>query len=90
MCDGLDSTSFAGSSQEVEGKRSSEIKTEGAQDLDFHLEDLLLRVGPVCDVDKVLDLGGVDLLVLGGHQHRCHANQLEFAAGNGSALNFNL
>ena len=42
----------------------SHVKAEHLQDEVLHAEDVLHFVGVVCDVGKLRDLGGVDLLVL--------------------------
>ena len=47
-----------------------------------YLENFLLIVGTVSDVDQVTQLRGVDLLVLGGHQQRSDAHELELRAAH--------
>ena len=63
--------------QEVVRGRHREVELERVDDVALHPEHVLPREGLVRDVDEVPDLGGVDLLVLGGDQHRGAADELE-------------
>ncbi len=47
-----------------------EVVLERGGDVRLALQDLLLRVGAVRDEDQVLQLGWVDLLVLGGELNK--------------------
>ena len=87
---GLHAARLAGAPQEVERQRSAEVELEDAEDVHLHLEDLPLGVGAVRDVDEVLDLGRVDLLVLGGHQHRGHAHQLQLGSRHRATTHLHL
>ena len=63
--------------QEVVGGRGRDLELKLVKDGLLHGEDLVLGVGAVADEDKVADLGGPDLLVLGGDQHRGDPDELE-------------
>ena len=59
------------------GGGRGEIEAEHLEDQVLHPEDLLLVVRVVGDVDKLPDIGRVDLLVLAGYEHRGSPNQLQ-------------
>ena len=61
-------------SEEVVVGRQREVELERVEHELLALEDLLAGVGLVRDVDKVADLRGPDLLVLGANEHASDAN----------------
>ena len=61
----------------MERQRTAEVEVERLQQLALHPADVLLRVRVVRDVDEVADLRREHLLVLGGDEHRRHAEQLQ-------------
>ena len=63
--------------EEDERRRDGDAKFEGVEHVRLHLKDLLARIRAVSDVHEVPHLRRVDLLVLGGEEHRCHAHELQ-------------
>mmetsp|Transcript_31396 Transcript_31396/g.74897 ORF Transcript_31396/g.74897 Transcript_31396/m.74897 type:complete len:221 (+) Transcript_31396:417-1079(+) len=60
----------------------AELEVQGPEHGHLHVQDILLAVGVVRDVHKVLDLGRVDLLELGGNEHGGHTAELELPPGH--------
>lgn len=71
---------FGSSSEEVQRKRTPELKLEGLQNHLLHLQNLSLCKGVVSDVGEVSDLWSVHLLVFTGHQHGGHTDELQLPA----------
>ena len=61
----------------MQRQRAAETEADRVQDYTLHLANIRLGVRIVCDVFKVADFGRVHLLVLGGDEHRRHADQLQ-------------
>ena len=68
--------------QEVVGGRGGDLELQPVEDRLLHGEDLVLGVGAVADEDEVADLGGPDLLVLGGDEHGGDPDELEVLPGD--------
>lgn len=66
--------------EEAEGGGRADVEVQLGEQLVLLLEDLLLVVGLVRDVHEVPHFWRVNLLVLGGDQHRSHAHQLQLSA----------
>mmetsp|Transcript_49608 Transcript_49608/g.158716 ORF Transcript_49608/g.158716 Transcript_49608/m.158716 type:complete len:371 (-) Transcript_49608:136-1248(-) len=62
---------------EVHGRGPADLEVQHGEHGDLHLQHLLLGVGLVRDVDKVVDLRGVQLLELRRNQQRRDADELQ-------------
>ena len=79
---GVDLPGLRVTAEEVEWQGAAQVEAQGFEHQALHGTDVLLGVGVVGDVDKVVDLGGVHLLVLRGDQHGGHTHQLQLATAN--------
>jgi len=61
---------------------NSQLEFQGVQHHYFHLYDLILCVRLVANVNKVVNLGWVDLLILSSNQSRHNAHKLKLPPGN--------
>mmetsp|Transcript_47578 Transcript_47578/g.110185 ORF Transcript_47578/g.110185 Transcript_47578/m.110185 type:complete len:277 (-) Transcript_47578:296-1126(-) len=68
--------------QEVRCCWAGNLETKSCKQRALHHEDVLLVVSVVCDVDKVGHIWRAHLLVLGGHKHSNHPNQLQTATND--------
>ena len=69
--------------EEAVGGGVGEVEVEVNQNHALHGKNFLLGVGLVADVDEVLDLGGVDFLILAGYEKTCDSDELEFLSLDG-------
>eukprot|EP00037_Helgoeca_nana_P001387 m.26605 g.26605 ORF g.26605 m.26605 type:complete len:377 (+) comp11810_c0_seq1:154-1284(+) len=69
-------------SKEVQREGAAQVVVERLEKETLHRDDLLLCVRVVGDPHKVADLRWVHLLVLGRHEHRGDAGELELGAGD--------
>ena len=63
--------------EEAMGAGDGDLVVKSLEDPLLRLQDLVSGVGPIADVDKIPELGRVDLLVLGGDQKAGNTDELE-------------
>lgn len=64
----------------------SEVELQRDDHRALHSQDVVCCVGSCGHIDKLLDLRGIDLLVLGGQEHGSAADKLQARARNDLAL----